>query len=163
MDIWLFLVFSWGSDLHLFTKIHFHFLPGYKVSWHFPKLLADKYRKGTVFFLMEYNEIICITSETGPEGYVHACSILSFSFTPAAYGCGADPASIVKNMGEFQVMAEQYLGRKCILEWPQGVELPANLNSLPWNLCKREINVYIFWATEYLLGFFVIAAQPYPH
>lgn len=39
---------------------------------------------------MEYNEIICITSETRPEGYVHACSILSFSFTPAAYGCGAD-------------------------------------------------------------------------
>lgn len=83
-DIGLFLAYSWGRGLHWFAKIHFHFLTGYRVTLHFPKLSADNRTSGTAFLLMEYNDTVCVTSETRLSGCVHACSDLSPPSAPAA-------------------------------------------------------------------------------
>lgn len=69
------------------TFVHqnsFSFLSVYMVRLHFSKLLTYKERNRTAFLLIEYIEMICITSETRPLAGVRAYSILSSRFTPAA-------------------------------------------------------------------------------
>lgn len=158
-DIGLFLAYSWGRVLHWFAKIHFHFLTGYRVTLHFPKLSADNRTSGTAFLLMEYNDEVCITSETRLSGCVHACSDLSPPSAPAAKWLWCWSCFNHGGYGHARKWESRIV--EWVLEWPRGVELPCLPEQFSLKLWEKEIS--ISWATEYLLGFFVTAAYPYPH